>query len=200
MDDEVVEEVKKTLTPEQEKALKKKEKDRRRREAMKSHSIRSVDGALPDVAEGGGGEGGEEVNAKNERKAIDKGNLRKRLTDLFRGGCAGEVFAESSYLLGGKRAVLPSTDQDPLADNAIAKEIEEAEMENGEGHRRSRICLSLCTGLQILEVPSSPDVVRTSYTYLLAGIQDTTLSLLHRTRRPWETLSCDSSQWRTTTC
>ena len=47
-----------------------------------------------------------EGKAKPLKKAVDKGTLKKRVTDLLRGGCSGDVFAESSFSLGGKRIVL----------------------------------------------------------------------------------------------
>ena len=47
-----------------------------------------------------------EEKSKPPKKPVDKGNLKKRITELLRGGCAGEVFAESSFSLGGKRIVL----------------------------------------------------------------------------------------------
>ena len=50
-----------------------------------------------------------EGKAKPLKKAVDKGTLKKRVTDLLRGGCSGDVFAESSFSLGGKRIVFDGT-------------------------------------------------------------------------------------------
>ena len=150
IDDEVEENVKgaTNLSEEQEKALKKKEQERRRRENKKQKGKKKS----AEVESSQETSNNNEANAKPSKSK--ESNIRQRITELLRGGCSGEVFAESSFSFGGKRIL--SQGEDGIWDSNLEQSLAE---EGGVGHRRSRICLNMVAGLQVFDIPSSPEWV-----------------------------------------